>query len=91
MKRSGSEVVEVGDLIKDILVFIFSSVSFLLTILFFEEGIRMEVLSDVALRLDITNIQKRVEQVLVAVFLHFQIQNVLLFDKIVHGLTQTIF
>ena len=76
---------------KDILVLIFSSVSFLLTILFFEEGIRMEVLSDVALRLDITNIQKRVEQVLVAVFLHFQIQNVLLFDKIVHGLTQTIF
>lgn len=91
MKRSGSEVVEVGDLMKDILVLIFSSVSFLLTILFFEEGIRMEVLSDVALRLDITNIQKRVEQVLVAVFLHFQIQNVLLFDKIVHGLTQTIF
>ena len=76
---------------KDILVLIFSSVSFLLTILFFEEGIRMEVLSDVALRLDITNIQKRVEQVLVAVFLHFQIQNVLLFNKIVHGLTQTIF
>lgn len=70
---------------KDVLVRVLGLIFKEFGVLFFEEGIGMAVLSMVGVWLDIADVQKGVEQVLVAILFHLQIHNILLLDKIVHG------
>ena len=57
----------------------------------FEERISMCIIFQVGLRLDIANVQQGIEQILRAIFLHFEIHNVLLLDEIVHDFDGAIF
>ena len=85
MEGRSAEVGEVRELMKDALVRVLGCVFDDFGVLFFEEGISMVVLFMVGLWLDISDVQERVEQILVAILLHLQIHKVLLFDEIVHG------